>query len=236
MADEQERDRLKPVGRLKPAPQALMLFGAPGSGKGTAGRIVAEQLNLPHISTGDLLRAHVAAADEVGVRVRNLMGAGRLVPDELVNAMVLERTAADDCRKGFILDGYPRTIDQAKVLVRELADRGVTPVVIHLQVDYNRIIGRLTGRRTCPECGAVYNIALRPPKLDGKCDVDGVGLVLREDDREEVVGARLESYDRVTKPLEEYFKTAVSRLYCVDGNKGSPAEMADRIRELTWNL
>jgi adenylate kinase len=221
--------------RLQPAPQALMLFGAPGSGKGTAGKIVAEQLNLPHISTGDLLRAHVTAADEAGVRVKNLMGAGRLVPDDLVNWMVLERTAEEDCRRGFILDGYPRTIDQAKVLVGVLALRGVTPVVIHLKVDYNRITVRMAGRRTCPKCGAVYNIVSRHPKLEGKCDLDGAGLVLRDDDREDVVRARLESYDRVTKPLEEYFKTAVSRLHSVDGNEGTPLEIAERIRELAGN-
>ena len=211
---------------------ALMLFGAPGSGKGTAGTIVAEKLNVPHISTGDLLRAHVTAGDEVCLRVKNLMGAGRFVPDDLVNQMVLERTLRDDCRKGFILDGYPRTIEQAKVLVNELAVRGVTPVVIHLKVDYNRITARMAGRRTCPVCGAVYNIASRPPQVDGKCDLDGAGLVVREDDREDVVRARLESYDRVTKPLEEFFKTAVSRLFSVDANQGSPLEIADRIREL----
>ena len=212
-----------------------MLFGAPGSGKGTAGKIVADQLNLPHVSTGDLLRAHVAANDEVGVQVKNLMGAGRFVPDELVNSMVFERTADADCEQGFILDGYPRTIAQAKVLVSELAARGVTPVVIHLIVDYNKITARMAGRRTCPVCGAVYNIASRPPKSVGKCDLDGAGLVIREDDREEVVGARLESYDRVTKPLEEYFKTAVSRLYSVDGNNLAPQAIADRIRELVRN-
>ncbi len=212
-----------------------MLFGAPGSGKGTAGKIVAEQLKLPHISTGDLLREHVAAGDEVGERVKNLMGAGRFVSDDLVNRMVIERTAQDDCRRGFILDGYPRTIDQAKFLIGELAARGVTPVVIHLKVDYNRITARMAGRRTCPVCSAVYNIASRPPKVDGRCNVDGSILVLRDDDREEVVGARLESYDRVTKPLEDYFKTSVSRLFSVDANKGTPLEIAERIRELVGN-
>jgi len=214
---------------------ALMLFGAPGSGKGTAGKIVAEQLQLPHISTGDLLRAHVVADDEAGKLVRNLMGAGRFVPDDLVNQMVFERTSAADCKSGFILDGYPRTIAQAKVLVEELAVRGVTPVVIHLIVDYNKITARMAGRRTCPSCGAVYNIASRPPKVEGKCDLDGSELVLREDDREEVVSARLESYDRVTKPLEEFFKTAVSRLYSVDGNNLAPLAIAEQIRELVGN-
>ena len=214
---------------------ALMLFGAPGSGKGTAGTIVAGQLNLPHISTGDLLRAQVAADGELGERVKSLMGAGRFVPDDLVNRMVLERTARDDCRKGFILDGYPRTIAQAEVLVDELAVRKVTPVVIHLNVDYNRITARMAGRRTCPICGAVYNIASMPPGVEGKCDRDGAELALREDDREEVVRARLESYDRVTRPLKEYFKTAVSRLYSVDANTGSPREIADRILELAGN-
>jgi adenylate kinase len=211
---------------------ALMLFGAPGSGKGTAGTIVARQLGLPHISTGDLLRAHVAAGDDVGLKVRSLMGAGRLAPDDLVNLMVLERTAESDCEQGFILDGYPRTIAQAKVLVDELAARKVTPVVIHLNVDYNRITVRMAGRRTCPVCGAVYNIVSRPAKVRGICDRDGSGLVIRDDDQEDVVRARLDSYDRVTKPLEEYFKTAVSRLYNVDANTGSPQEIADRIREL----
>jgi adenylate kinase len=146
--------------------------------------------------------------------------------------MVLERTAKEDCRHGYILDGYPRTIAQAKVLVDELAARRVDPVVIHLIVDYNRITARMAGRRTCPVCGTIYNIASRPPKLDGRCDREGAELVLREDDREDVVTARLESYDRVTKPLEDYFKTAVSRLYTVDSNNLAPLEIAERIREL----
>ena len=197
--------------------------------------LVAEQLSLPHVSTGDLLRGLVAADGELGERVKSLMGAGRFVPDDLVNQMVLERTANRDCQKGFILDGYPRTIAQAKVLVDELAARRVSPVVIHLKVDYNRITARMAGRRTCPSCSSVYNIASMPPKTEGKCDRDGSGLVLREDDREEVVRARLESYDRVTKPLEEFFKTAVSRLYTVDANTGSPQQIAERIRELVGN-
>jgi len=187
---------------------------------------------LPHISTGDLLRAHVVAGDEVGEKIRHLMGAGRFVPDELVNRIFLDRTSEPDCVDGYILDGYPRTISQAKVLVSELAARGVTPVVIHLQVDYNKITARMAGRRTCAKCGAVYNVASRPPKVDGKCDLDGAELVVREDDREEVVSARLASYDRVTKPLEEYFRTAVSRLHSVDGNNAGPLELAAKIREL----
>ena len=164
-------------------PLAIVLFGSPGSGKGTQSKYLVEWLGIPQISTGDMLRDHIRKADSIGLSVADRMKAGSLVADELVNELVRQRVAEPDCDNGFILDGYPRTPAQAEELLRLVAERGAEEVVIHLVVDYNVIISRMTGRRVCPKCGTLYNSVSRPPKIEGICDLDGTPLVVRDDDR-----------------------------------------------------
>lgn len=201
---------------------AIVLFGSPGSGKGTQAKLLVQCLGVPQISTGDMLRGHIRQGDSTGLAVHATMKAGSLVPDEVVNGLVEQRLAQPDCRRGFILDGYPRTRAQAETLCRMLASQGIGQVVIHLVVDYNVIIARLTGRRQCPQCGALYNATSKPPKGHGVCDVDGAELVIREDDRESVVRERLDAYERQTRPLIEYFREAGRRLYEVDASHETP--------------
>lgn len=208
---------------------ALILFGPPGSGKGTQATLLKERLKIPHVSTGDMLRERIASADPLGLEVRDMMLSGRLVPDEVVNRMVAERIARPDCSNGFILDGYPRTISQARDLERRLEQAGFGQLVIHLQVDYNRVIARLTGRRQCPSCGTLYNLSSNPPKVNGLCDIDGDRLAVRDDDQEPVIRERLESYDRQTRPLIEYYASSGQRFLEVDGNGKSPREIVDTI-------
>lgn len=213
-------------------PVALILFGSPGSGKGTQAKLLRERLRVPHVSTGDMLREHIEAQDELGCEVRALMKAGLLVPDELVNRLVEERLLQPDCRQGFVLDGYPRTCSQARFLGRWLAERHLETVVVHLVVDYNKIVARLTGRRQCPVCGTLYNLASNPRAASGVCEVDGAGLVLREDDQEEVIRRRLEAYENETRPLLRFYSENGGRLYEVNGGDDPPDVIAGRIREL----
>jgi len=212
--------------------QAFILLGPPGSGKGTQAVLLAEHLGIPHISTGDILREHVAAGDELGRRVAAIMGAGQLVPDELVNQIVEERLSRPDCARGCILDGYPRTLEQAQMLGQLLARRGMRAVVVNLVVDYNVIVARITARRQCPACGASYNLLTNPPQRDEVCDRDGTVLVKREDDSEAVVRRRLEAYERQTLPLRAYYRQAAAAFYEVSGDQGSPQEIAGRILDL----
>ena len=215
-------------------PVAIILFGSPGSGKGTQAKYLVEWLGIPQISTGDMLREHIRAGDPIGRAISELMRAGSLVSDELVNQLVFERMQQPDCKRGFILDGYPRTPAQAGEMMRLLAERGASEVVIHLIVDYNIIISRISGRRVCPQCGTLYNAISRPPKVDGFCDLDGTALVIRDDDREEVVRQRLEQYERQTRPLIEFFRATTDRLLEVDASREKPEVVFERIRrELT---
>lgn len=211
------------------APRALILFGPPGSGKGTQAKLLKECLHVPHISTGDMLRERIASGDTLGQQVRNLMTSGRLVPDDVVNRLVEDRIQSPDCRGGFILDGYPRTLPQAGVLEGLLAARGFQQVVIHLKVDYNQIIARISGRRQCPVCGSLYNLTSNPPKSGEVCDREGAALVVRDDDREEVVRQRLEAYDRQTRPLLEFFAQSGRHFQEVSGNGAPPKEIVERI-------
>ena len=208
---------------------ALILFGPPGSGKGTQASLLQSCMRVPHISTGEILRRHIETGDEVGRRVESLMHAGALAPDQLVNDLVEDRIGQPDADRGFILDGYPRTVQQAQVMGQLLNRRGIAPVVVHLKVDYNKVINRLSGRRVCPVCGTLYSLGSNPPKTEGICDKDGARLITREDDSEPVVRRRLNEYDVQTKPLVEYFNRNGVPYYEVDGSDGAPQAIARRI-------
>jgi adenylate kinase len=211
-------------------PIAIILFGSPGSGKGTQSKYIVDWLGIPQISTGDMLREHIQNGDAIGVAIVDRMRAGSLVSDELVNQLVFERINQPDCSRGFILDGYPRTLAQAEEMMRLLSARGTGGVVIHLVVDYNVIIARMSGRRVCPKCGTLYNAISRPPKVEGVCDLDGASLVIRDDDREEVVRQRLQQYERQTQPLIEFFRATSDRLIEVDSSREKPEVVFGRIQ------
>jgi adenylate kinase len=184
-------------------------------------------LRIPHISTGDMLRDLLRSGSEAEKAMGATMHSGGLVSDRLVNQMVRERLSEPDAAKGFILDGYPRTLDQAGHLAEWLVGRGIHEVVIHLAVDYNVIIARFTGRRQCPRCGTLYNVSSHPPRVEGVCDLDGEKLVIRDDDSEAVIRGRLDAYDRQTRPVLEYFRTSGHRVVQVDADD-DPPEMVHR--------
>jgi adenylate kinase len=213
------------------ARRALILFGSPGSGKGTQSKLLVERLGIPQISTGDMLREHIQTEDEIGIQVRELMRAGSLVPDELVNTLVEERLARPDTEKGFILDGYPRTLQQADAMSALLGRLKICQVVIHLIVDYNVIIARISGRRQCPLCGTLYNATSKPPKVAGVCDLDGTPLAIREDDRESVVRERLDAYEQQTRPLLEYFRRSGRPMIEIDASSLTPEAVFEKILE-----
>lgn len=208
------------------------MFGPPGSGKGTQAKFLRQFLGVAHISTGDMLRERVASGDELGVKVASVMQSGGLVPDEMVNRMVEDRIEQPDCEKGFILDGFPRTVNQAKLLSGLLASKGISPMVVHLKVDYNIIIARLSGRRQCPTCGALYSVTSNAPTVSEVCDYDGSKLEIRDDDRPEVVGERLRAYERQTAPVLDFLKSAGYVFWEVEGADGSPQAIARRIEVL----
>ena len=218
------------------APVAVVLFGSPGSGKGTQAKYIVEWLGIPQISTGDMLRDHIRRGTEIGLSIAARMRAGTLVPDELVNALVAERIARPDCARGFILDGYPRTSAQAREMMRLLRPLGAEEVVIHLVVDYNVIIARMQGRRVCPKCGTLYNSISRPPQTEGICDLDGEKLVVRDDDRPEVVRERLEQYEAQTRPIIDFFRQDNHRVFDVDASRERPEAVFGRIRELLQSV
>jgi adenylate kinase len=217
-------------------PLAVILFGSPGSGKGTQAKFIVEWLGIPQISTGDMLRDHIRQGDEIGKAIESRMRAGSLVADDLVNKLVYERIRKPDCARGFILDGYPRTPEQAEEMMRLLASVGAEEVVIHLVVDYNVIISRMAGRRVCPKCGTLYNAVSRPPKIEGICDLDGTVLVVREDDREDVVRERLDQYEARTRPLIEFFRARSQRLFEVDASEDRPEVVFQHIQSMLSGL
>jgi adenylate kinase len=208
---------------------ALLLFGPPGSGKGTQAVLLSEALGIPHVSTGDILRQHVQEGSPLGRRVQAVIQAGQLVPDELVNQIVQERLGGPDCGGGFILDGYPRTLHQAGMLDGLLARLGQRKLVVSLIVDYHIVIGRITARRQCPVCGASYNLVSNPPKNDGLCDRDASPLLQREDDKEEVMRKRFEAYNEQTVPVMDFFRANGYGLVEVVGGNGAPEELTARI-------
>jgi adenylate kinase len=210
---------------------AIVLFGSPGSGKGTQAKKLTRALGVPHISTGDMLRDRIKSGAERGTAVVATMQSGALVADDVVNAMVETRLSDPDSAKGFILDGYPRTLEQAEHLAEWLEEKRIPEVVIPLAVDYYVIIARLAGRRQCPRCGTLYNTAYQPPKKDGLCDKDGEKLMIRDDDSETVIRGRLEAYDRQTRPVLEFFKANGHRVEVVDASYAPPNEVFNKIRQ-----
>lgn len=188
----------------------VILMGAPGAGKGTQAKLIAERYAIPQVSTGDILRDNVARETELGKKADPIMKSGQLVPDDLMLAMVADRLQKPDARRGFILDGFPRTVGQAEWLDEYLQaasfdGRRIAPVVVYIRVSYNQLLQRLTGRRSCPVDGRIYNIYSQPPKNDELCDSCGSPLLQRKDDKEDVISERLKSYERQTLPLVEYY-------------------------------
>ena len=193
-----------------------VLLGAPGAGKGTHCKRVAERYGIVHLSSGDILRRERAEGSELGKKAQSYMDAGTLVPDELIVEMMSR--AVQKASAGYVLDGFPRTVNQGQVLDKSLAAQGSgIDMVINLEVDDKVVVERITGRRSCPKCGAVYHVKNMPPKKDGVCDKDGTPLVQRPDDTEEVVRNRLETYYRQTKPVVDYYK-ARQTVHDIDAN------------------
>ncbi|MFH1347885.1 MAG: adenylate kinase [Candidatus Margulisiibacteriota bacterium] len=185
----------------------LVFFGPPGSGKGTQAKMLTEKLKTPHISLGDMLREEVRKGSEIGKRAKELMDGGNLVPDELTIELTRQRIAEPDCKPGFILDGYPRSEAQAKALDEMLKELGIDiDKVVYFQVNEDQVVERLTGRRSCRTCGAVYHIKNNLPKAEGKCDVDGTELYQRKDDVESAIRTRFEVYAKKTEPLLGRYK------------------------------
>ncbi len=195
----------------------LILFGPPGAGKGTQAKFIVDQFSIPQISTGDMLRAAVKAGSELGLKAKSVMDSGGLVSDDLVLALVKERLSSSDCKQGFILDGFPRTLAQADGLLQVLDAIGKSiDHVISLDVDNGEIVKRLSGRRTCSVCGKGYHVLYDAPRVDDVCDVCGAPLIQRDDDSEHTVKNRLDVYEQQTAPLKNYFE-AKSLLRHVNG-------------------
>jgi len=185
----------------------LILFGPPGAGKGTHARILSEKWQIPHLAAGDILRRHIREGTEIGKRAKTILERGELVPDALVNELMLKQLASAEAKKGFILDGYPRTLGQADALEAFLKQERVgLDAALYFQTSAEVIVDRLSGRRTCPQCGANYHVRNIPPRVAGKCDRCGTNLVERSDDRPETIRHRLEVYDRETAPLLNHYR------------------------------
>jgi adenylate kinase len=207
----------------------IVLLGAPGAGKGTHCKRIADRYGVAHLSSGDILRRERAAGTELGKKAQSYMDAGALVPDELIVAMMSGAIA--QAPAGFVLDGFPRTVNQAEVLDQSLAkSKNEIDAVINLQVDDGVVLERITGRRSCPTCGTVYHVKNMPPKVDEQCDKDGTPLIQRPDDTEEVVRNRLETYYRQTKPVVDYYR-ARRTVHDIDANGN-----ADVVAEVLFRL
>jgi adenylate kinase len=196
-----------------------MLFGAPGAGKGTQAKFLIEKYGIPQISTGDILRAAIKAGTEMGLEAKKFMDEGKLVPDSTIIGIIRDRLAEDDCKEGFILDGFPRTIPQAEALEELMKEMGISlDKVISLNVPDELIVDRITGRRVCPKCGASFHVEFNPPKVVDICDYCGEKLVIRKDDTAETVVNRLASYHAQTAPLFDFY-TKRGVMAEVDGTK-----------------
>jgi len=211
--------------------RAVIFLGPPGAGKGTQARLAAKEFKIPHLSTGDMLREHMAKGTALGNRVRDYMQRGDLVADDLVLEMMEDRISQPDCAGGFVLDGFPRTLRQAEAFgaILERKSWG-DPLVVHFDVDRGQLLRRLTGRRTCAVGGEIYNIFDSPPKVAGRCDYDGGELIQRSDDREDVIAERLAVYDTHTRGLvDRYRKQGVA----VDINgMAPPAIVAEQVKKI----
>ncbi len=195
----------------------IIMLGAPGAGKGTQAKMIADKYGIPHISTGDIFRANIKEGTELGKKAKGYMDAGELVPDELVVDLVVDRLTWDDAKNGYVLDGFPRTIPQAEALTKALAENGEKiDYAVDIEVPDESIIERMSGRRACLSCGATYHIVTIPPKKEGICDKCGEALVLRDDDKAETVANRLHVYHEQTQPLIDYY-TKEGSLAEVDG-------------------
>jgi adenylate kinase len=223
--------------KLDTAPGPILLLGAPGVGKGTQAKALMAAWGIPQISTGDLLRWNVSQETMLGRQAKSVLDRGELVSDELVNEMVAERLKQPDTSAGYILDGYPRTLGQAAWVDKHLNGKGpaALPVIaVSIEVGYNQLLRRITGRRTCPVCKSIYNIYLQPPKVDEVCDLDGTPLARRSDDTEEVFEERMRAYEALTAPVVEHYR-ALGRFERVDGEQSVEAVTAavmDAVRRL----
>ena len=184
----------------------IIMLGAPGAGKGTQAKKIAAKYNIPHISTGDIFRANIKNGTELGKKAKTYMDQGLLVPDDLVVDLVVDRVGQDDCERGYVLDGFPRTIPQAEALTKALADMGQkVDYAIDVDVPDENIVRRMSGRRACVGCGATYHVVYAPTKKEGICDTCGGELILRDDDKPETVQKRLNVYHEQTQPLIDYY-------------------------------
>jgi len=222
----------RPVAKLD---RAVIFLGPPGSGKGTQAKVLAGKFTVPHLSTGDMLREHIARQSPLGLQAKPIMDRGELVPDSLVLKMVAERIERPDCSHGFVFDGFPRTVTQAKYLGELLRRQGFQqPFVIHMIIGTALLIRRITGRRICKVGGEIYNIYDRPPKVDMVCDNDGGELIQRPDDREEVISQRLHAYQKLTAPLVSYYRR-LGFLHEIDASK-SMEEVEQEIEQAVASM
>jgi adenylate kinase len=199
----------------------IVIIGAPGAGKGTQSRLLSEKYGYPQISTGDILREMARADTPLGRKVKEIMAEGSLVPDDILAEIIRARTSKPDCSGGYILDGYPRTLDQARLLEDLASRQGNQICLAHIVVSEDVLFKRLTGRRACPSCGEIYNIHFRPPEVDNVCDLDGAPLAQRSDDHPEPVSRRFEEYKRSTEPLIDYYRQS-GRLIEINGELPAP--------------
>ena len=213
----------------------IVMLGAPGAGKGTQAIKIADKYDIPHISTGDIFRANIKGGTELGQKAKSYIDKGELVPDEVTIGMLLDRIAQDDCKNGYVLDGFPRTIPQAESLTEELKSQGdQIDFALNIDVPDEAIIERMSGRRACPKCGATYHIVYAAPKTENICDKCGTELIIRSDDKPETVKDRLNVYHQQTEPLIAYYKTA-GVLREVDGTQELPKVFEDVVAILSEN-
>lgn len=213
----------------------IVMLGAPGAGKGTQAIKIADKYDIPHISTGDIFRANIKGGTELGQKAKSYIDQGELVPDEVTIGMLLDRIAQDDCKNGYVLDGFPRTIPQAESLTEALKSQGdQIDFALNIDVPDEAIIQRMSGRRACPKCGATYHIVYAAPKTENICDKCGTKLIIRSDDKPETVKDRLNVYHQQTEPLIAYYKTA-GVLREVDGTQELPKVFEDVVAILSEN-
>jgi adenylate kinase len=210
-------------------PGPILLLGAPGVGKGTQAQLLVTEYGIPQISTGDLLRGNIASGTELGLKAKGIISTGALVDDAIVNQMVLVRLQEKDTHRGYILDGYPRTLDQAHFLDATLADLALPPklpvVAISIAVAFDQLLRRITGRRICPTCKSIYNIYSNPPRIAGQCDLDGAELIQRPDDTEAVFVERMRTFEEQTAPVVAHYRD-LGRFKEVDGDRPVEAVIA----------